>query len=371
MKTIMNTTAGTDRPALRYGNGSDMYSLLPVNWFDGLVVTSEHLRHADNRIGALIKAITSLPGNRPGLLQVIAHEAGFGQLVGIRNVAPNETNGCLTIMFDFPVGFTAFVPCGGVLMVLPNTDMTSGIPRPDITATLDRTDNGTGAYLVCVRQGGHSELTIVRTLPASQTIDLMYPETEVVLLKPHKYKELVYQDYRSYVPIARIMGDADDIRVDADYIPPVLTMGQIELFRSGSLGALLSLFSELRDKVLHYLTISGKIFTDPEIGAELVLRYNLYVCLGTIIINQSAVGLKLPQLSPFQFKTDVMSPLTSWLRHFTSLTGSGDCRLVKDMQTCFQLDALTEDDLGCGTDILLNLSVQFLRQLIDTVAVIA
>jgi hypothetical protein len=349
----------------------EIEDLVGVNWYDGLLVRSEHLLHTDKRTSAMISDALDLKDKQPGIFYIDTRSIVTSQLVEAIKQRAGEDETGTEIYFNVLRPFKGITPDGGIVVAIPNDKAEMGIPSADVVAKLDTRSEEYVPYLVCVKQRIREDLVIKKQCRHAEPIELAYPGLEVQLVAPDAFLSNCFIEYRRHLPVALLGVEGGKAEVDASYIPPVTSLAVVECFETGMIDSLSALFRGLCDVTASHLAAGGRIFLSDSTGVELRLRYNLYQVLNAILLGKSGIIAGMKGLSPFRYLSELVYPIAKWFDQYYETVGERHSSLQSISNMSKGIQDLSFVDICAGTGELLKKSREFILQIRDSIKEIA
>ncbi|UCF04166.1 MAG: hypothetical protein JSV33_09445 [bacterium] len=349
----------------------EIEDLIGVNWFDGLLVRSEHLHHTDKRTSAMISDALDLKAKQPGIFYVDSKSIVASQLVEAIKLRVGESENEAEIYFNVLKPFKGITPDGGIIVAIPNDKAEMGIPSTDVVAKLYKRSEEYVPYLICVKQQMRDDLVMKKQFRHAEPIELAYPGLEVELITPDAFRSNCLVEYRQHVPVALLGVEGAKAEVDASYIPPVTSLAVVEYFETGMIDSMAALLRGLCDVTASHLAAGGKIFLSDSTGVELRMRYNLYQVLNAILLGKSGIIANIASLSPFRFLSELVYPIAKWFDQYYETVGERHSSLQSISKMSKGIQDFSFSDICSGTGELLKQSREFILQIRDSIKEIA
>lgn len=337
--------------------------LLSVNWMDGLLVGSSHLRHSDRRVDSVLGEACGALLDQPGLIGEDAGGRTPNQLIEIESQTPGE-NG-ITLSLHITRGFQAFSPAGKLVLGIPNAQPRFGIPAASIRTVVPAQGGADGDFIVCARQEKREDLKIEAKVDEDEGIELGYPGLQIEIVELTDYKTRVTQDLNDCVAIGAVGVSGGEVIVDSQYVPPVVRLETVASFDDGLVASLVTLLQDLYRLSFDLVQTSGAASAQGQIGADLLYRRSDYETLRTFLMGHLGTIKDLGRISPTRFLRDVVIPVATWWRQYydrqfksTSGEGSPVKRLFEQANT---LTEMTPSDLCAGTGEFLRGTKKFIE----------
>lgn len=342
-------------------------NLLSINWYDGLLVRSDHLLHADNRVLSLLSELCNLAVDQPGVAYIDSQTTVTSQLIEIEDSALNEDENEVEISFSILRPFLGISPSGNIIIAVPNTKSREGIPSANIKAQLKLSTSDDAPHLVCVRQESKTELNIPKSSKPDQQIELAYPGIKIDITTTEQYKSNILTTYRDSIPIALLLQEGDRPKLQQTYIPPVVRLKQVNFFDTGIVDSLSRLLVDLSDALSRWFVAGGRTAFRPDAATGFREQYSYYQLMNAILLSKSGLLRNIGELSPIRFFDELIYPLVKWYEQFY-----GNLKERRDYFNSIakagrDLAALSHLDLYTCTNILLHLSRDFVFKLSDMV----
>lgn len=160
---------------------------LGVKWYDGLLVKSDHLLHADDRMLFLLSEMFNAAFDQPGITSVDPHTTVASQLIEVDNFRLKENNEGAEITFNILKSFRCVTPDGGIVIAIPNKKIQEGVPTIVVKGDVIPHSEDYATYLVCIKQVPRDDLSIKRMYDWDQSIELLYPGLRLEILQRDKF----------------------------------------------------------------------------------------------------------------------------------------------------------------------------------------
>jgi len=340
--------------------------LLAVKWFDGLLVGSGHLAHADRRMVNLIAEACGALADQPGLIGEDSGGRTASQLVEIESQTALDDG--IEVKFNFTRGFQALTPGGRLVIGVPNAQARFGIPVTSISTILPGQGDPNSDFLVCATQIEREDLKVERKQGTEEAIDLEYPGLGVELVESGDFKQRVASDFGNCAVVGLITLMDGEVAVDTEFIPPVLRLQSVASFDDGIVASLKTLIQDLYRFSVDLVQTSNMALAQGDLGADLLSRRTDYLALRTLLLHHVGRVRGLERISPARFMFDVVSPLATWWRqyyrqHFQQTVSDEQSPVKKLDDVANALLELTYTDLCAGTGDLLGLAKKFVEGL--------
>ena len=288
---------------------SSFQNILPVNWFDGLLVSSRHLSHSDERVDALLAYAATSMMEQPGLTGDGPDGVTAHQLINIESQSSTEVG--IELQISISRQFQALSPAGFLIIGIPNKNTRIGIPSTTLSAKLEK--GADSEYLVCVRQGSREDLHVqVKGPDDLDNIELKYPSLEVAIIDPQAYLHGLRGQNSFFVPIGRIGVIDKKVVVDSEYIPPICRLELTASYDAGLLSSLTSHFQELQRNVYNLVQSAVLASVEGDLGTDFLSRRADYEALNSFLLGKLGLIRTLGRISPYRLLFEIVYPLVSW-----------------------------------------------------------
>jgi hypothetical protein len=347
-------------------NGFD--GLLGVKWYDGLLVSSEHMAHSDERVSSLLAEACRGLMDQPGVIGFEGETNTPSQLFSVHSTGASE-NG-VTLELSISRSFVAMTPAGVITTALPGKGTGAGVPtRTFSIAVAADVMSAAGQLLLCASQESHGDLSIERRRTADEGIDLDYPDLQMIVVPRGQYEQRVTGDLAQYVAIGALTSSGGELREVADYIPPVTRLATVRSFDPGILQKITSHCDKLRTVLSENIEAAGVAFARGDVGADLMSRRSDYDALRAVLVMTRGMTSSLERLSPLRFVGEVAQPIAAWWidhrnRHFPNASASDDGTPIGIASIRANEIMKTDFAVVCGgTDEVIRSAEQFLASL--------
>lgn len=337
-----------------------------MNWFDGMVISSRHLEHADRQAEALVSLGCLSCVDQPGLLWDSLGAGTASPLITVG--APSQLDGEWKLPIGFERAFAAVAPSGRLVIVLPQRN-TAGDSRSSCGASLNAEDvNASEPLLVCVRQGDGASVTRVEAGDSREPVELRVPALDACVKTRAAFEQDVRGTMADFVPIGAVNLVNNDATVSPDYIPPVTKLAGVLAFDAGILARISSQCDELLRVVEENIDAAGEAFSAGAASQELMSRRADYEALRTILFVRAGLTSHLAAFSPIRFVSEVAQPLATWWvhhqgRHFEGSGVRGEGPVGTTNSLAGELLSIGLSNLSAGSDLALRAIERFLSSM--------
>jgi hypothetical protein len=344
--------------------------LLGVRWFDGLLVRQDHFAHSDSRFLAFLSESCALVIDQPGLFFIDSHTRSGSQLVSIEKTIQKDDD-TIEVFLNILRPFQAVTANGTILMGLPNNNNQPGIPSPSIKTKITSSNRDELTFLICVKQVVNAEPKFEKNYGSDNSIELIYPSLQAVLVKPDDFNQNLFNGYELSIPLALLKYNRDKPEIDSSYIPPVIRLKQVEFFDTGVVSMLSKTIDDICEISARYLSAGHNIFSQGDISMDLRARYNYYHVLNALLLSKSGITKRLEELSPVRFLDEIMVPIAKWFDQYYRILKKRGSNADSVAKACEAILSIPRIAIYTRTDALLKLSATYLTELLkflDTVA---
>jgi hypothetical protein len=350
---------------------NEIRSLLGVNWFDGLLVSSAHLSHADERVQAYFTSMAHTTMDQPGLVGGREGSATSHQLVEI--ASQSKADGLINISLNLTRAFQTVTPGGTLTVGIPNTDKRAGVPTTSIPATLKEVHSGD--FLICVRQRLNESLTIRSDRSNGHNIQLSYPDLELALTPPAEYSQKITSEFESFAPIGLLSAIDGQLVVDTEYIPPLSRLDLAGSFDSGLVPSVKQLLHDLSRTVAELVRSGVAATAEGKVGVDFMTRQAEYEALNAFLLSKIGTIHHMDRMSPFGLLREVVYPVASWwqlhyARNFQQ-SAADHSSVKKLLGLANRLTAISYSDVCAGSQETLRQTRAFTESLCAELGIVA
>jgi len=337
---------------------------LAVKWFDGLLVGSNHLAHADRRTDSLFGRACGALMEQPGLVGEDSGGRTPSQLVEIDSQTVVDDG--IEIGINITREFQALTPDGGLVVGVPNAQARFGTPVTTISTTLPTPSVPEANYYVCAKQVERDDLKIEKKESAEFTIELGYPGLQVKLVESDELKQQVTSEYAEHAVVGLVALTAGELAIDVEFIPPMVRLQSVASFDDGLIASLKTLIRDLYRLSVDMVQTSNIALAQGQMGADMLSRRTDYLGLRTLLLSEMGLVRNIDRISPSRFLFEVVGPVAMWWREyyqqqFKAADGQSPVKQLYDLASAIL--EMTYSDLCVGTDGILRSSRKFIEGL--------
>jgi hypothetical protein len=337
---------------------------LAVKWFDGLLVGSNHLAHADRRMDSLLGQASGSLMDQPGLVGEDSAGRTPSQLIEIDSQSSVEDE--INVNFNITRGFQALTPSGRLVVGIPNAQARFGTPVTTLSASLSTQGASQADYHVCAQQVQRDDLKIEKKESPEVAIDLGYPGLQLEVVESGEFRQRVASDFCDFAVLGSVsLADGEPV-VDAEFVPPVVRLQSVASFDDGLLASIKTLINDLYRLSVDMVQTSNIALAQGQMGADLLGRRTDYIGLRSLLLGRMGMVHNIERISPARYLFEVVDPLAMWWREYyqQQFKAAADQSPVKQLYDLANaLLEMTYFDLCAGSDRLLRSSRRFVEGL--------